>query len=202
MGEPVIDSVTGLFKKLELHLPDSEVGLVADDLLLRYSNSGSIDHHFELKAGHLEVAGGSLTCLFGTNGSGKTTLLRTLAGFHAPANGNIRWCGVGPSPKMGVDAVLVAEKSPWPHMTIMQNVSLPLRRVRGWGTEKAGEAAAALLDYLGLASMADRYPHQLSAGQQQRAVLARISVGDTCSLVGRNSSAPKVKFGRRELPDC
>ena len=61
----------------------------------------------------------------------------------------------------------------WPHMTALDNVAVPLRRVRGLASREAGERATAMLTRVGLAAKADAYPSRLSGGQQQRVAIAR-----------------------------
>jgi len=187
-----------MFDALELRVPDGEVGVVADGLQLRYSRSASVDDRFELRTGRLEVTAGRVTCLFGTNGSGKSTLLRALAGFHSNQSGAVQWLAANGSPEVGVDFVLVAENSPWPHMTILENVALPLNRVRGWPKEKATNTARRVLDCLGLGCMHTAHPHELSAGQQQRAVLARgLVLGTPALLLDEILSAQSEAWAKR-----
>jgi iron(III) transport system ATP-binding protein len=123
----------------------------------------------------LEVPAGSLTAILGPSGSGKTTLLRILAGFERADAGTVRIGAVladGPGgyvpPERRRIGYVPQEGSLFPHLTVAANVGfgLPARQRLGQGTSE-------LLERVGLADMAKRYPHELSGGQQQRVALAR-----------------------------
>ena len=123
----------------------------------------------------LDVPAGSLTAILGPSGSGKTTLLRVLAGFERADGGTVRIGGAivdGPgvhvTPERRRIGYVPQEGSLFPHLTVRGNVGfgIPAR-------ERRGRRAADLLDAVGLAGLAGRYPHQLSGGQQQRVALAR-----------------------------
>ena len=123
----------------------------------------------------LEVPAGSLTAILGPSGSGKTTLLRVLAGFERADGGTVTIGDImadGPGVHMGPERRRIGyvpqEGSLFPHLTVQGNVGfgIPAR-------ERRGHRTADLLDAVGLAGLAKRYPHQLSGGQQQRVALAR-----------------------------
>ncbi len=123
----------------------------------------------------LEVPAGSLTAILGPSGSGKTTLLRVLAGFERADGGTVTIGDImadGPGVHMGPERRRIGyvpqEGSLFPHLTVQGNVGfgIPAR-------ERRGRRTADLLDAVGLAGLAKRYPHQLSGGQQQRVALAR-----------------------------
>jgi glutamine transport system ATP-binding protein len=61
----------------------------------------------------------------------------------------------------------------FPHRTVLQNITLAPRKVRGVGREQAEQTARRLLDRVGIGEQADKYPSQLSGGQQQRVAIAR-----------------------------
>jgi iron(III) transport system ATP-binding protein len=122
----------------------------------------------------LDVPAGSLTAILGPSGSGKTTLLRVLAGFERADAGTVRIGGTladGPgvhvTPERRRIGYVPQEGSLFPHLTVQGNVGfgIPARQRRG--------RTAELLEAVGLAGLARRYPHQLSGGQQQRVALAR-----------------------------
>jgi iron(III) transport system ATP-binding protein len=123
----------------------------------------------------LDVAAGSLTAVLGLSGCGKTTLLRVIAGFERAENGRLslgsRVLDDGhtyvPPERRGIGYV-PQEGALFPHLTVKKNVGFGLSR-----KERSGDAVAELLEMVGLASLADRYPHQLSGGEQQRVALAR-----------------------------
>jgi len=123
----------------------------------------------------LRVEPGQLLALLGPSGCGKTTALRLLAGFDRPTSGQVLVDG------KDVSAVSAAKRdmgmvfqsySLFPTMTAAENVAFGLRIRRRGGSERRTRAAE-LLDLVGLAEHARKYPHQLSGGQQQRVALAR-----------------------------
>ena len=125
------------------------------------------------------VNGFHSTVLFGPSGSGKTTILRCLAGLERPDAGRIRhgdetWfdaeSGVHLPPQARGVGFLVQDYALFPHLTIARNVGYGLRRLTPRGRR---DRVALLLEMLQLNGLDHRYPHQLSAGQQQRAALAR-----------------------------
>jgi iron(III) transport system ATP-binding protein len=128
-----------------------------------------------LKGVDLDVAAGSLTAVLGLSGCGKTTLLRVIAGFERAQRGRVslgvRTLDDGhtyvPPERRGIGYV-PQEGALFPHLTVRKNVGFGLTR-----EERRGSAVRELLEMVGLASLADRYPHQLSGGEQQRVALAR-----------------------------
>jgi iron(III) transport system ATP-binding protein len=123
----------------------------------------------------LEVPAGSLTAVLGLSGCGKTTLLRVIAGFEAPDRGTVR---IGARvvddeashvhPEHRRISYVPQEGALFPHLSVQRNVGFGLSR-----EERRGDAVRELLEMVGLGSLADRYPHQLSGGEQQRVALAR-----------------------------
>lgn len=114
----------------------------------------------------LSVGEGEVVCLIGPNGGGKTTLLRTLAGLAPPLAGEVRR-------RPGRIAYLPQRPDVLLHRsTVREEVGVTLRR-------SGGEMAEAdhVLEVLGLAAVADRFPRDLSTGQRQRAGLAAVLVG-------------------------
>jgi iron(III) transport system ATP-binding protein len=128
-----------------------------------------------LKGVDLDVPAGSLTAVLGLSGCGKTTLLRVIAGFERAQRGRVslgtRTLDDGhtyvPPERRGIGYV-PQEGALFPHLTVKKNVGFGLSR-----EERRGDAVKELLEMVGLASLADRYPHQLSGGEQQRVALAR-----------------------------
>jgi iron(III) transport system ATP-binding protein len=135
----------------------------------------SFGRHRVLTGLDLEVPAGSLTAILGPSGSGKTTLLRVLAGFERADAGTVTIGGAvadGPGvhlpPQRRRIGYVPQEGSLFPHLTVEANVAFGLAR-----RDRRGQRTAGLLDAVGLAGFARRYPHQLSGGQQQRVALAR-----------------------------
>ena len=120
------------------------------------------------------VAPGEFLCIVGASGCGKTTLLRLLAGLMRPSEGEIRFLGEPVRDTSRDRAIVFQDYSrallPW--RTVAGNIALALR---SGGMPQAEQPAriAALLQTMGLAQSAERYPGQLSGGMQQRVQIAR-----------------------------
>jgi ABC-type Fe3+/spermidine/putrescine transport system ATPase subunit len=127
----------------------------------------------------LTVAPGEVVALLGPSGSGKTTLLHAIAGFVAPAGGEIQLGGRTVStprrcvpPERRRVGMVFQNYALWPHLTVLDTVAYPLRR-RGVASAAARSRARQLLAAVGLTDLAGRRPAELSGGQQQRVGLAR-----------------------------
>lgn len=137
---------------------------------------------FEAVAGiDLQAPPGAFLALLGPSGCGKTTTLRMLAGLENPSAGEIYLNGRlvadglrGTRVPAGQrDAGMVFQSyALWPHMTIYKNVEWPLK-VRGWRGRRRHERVRQVLTLLDIDALADRYPGEISGGQQQRAAIAR-----------------------------
>jgi iron(III) transport system ATP-binding protein len=125
----------------------------------------------------LVVDAGRIGCLLGPSGSGKSTVLRAIAGFERPDAGEIlaggeRLSGPGTwvPPERRRIGMVFQDFALFPHLDAAANVAFGLRDAdRGARHRRARE----LLELVGLAAEAGRYPHELSGGQQQRVALAR-----------------------------
>lgn len=131
---------------------------------------------------HLHAEPGTFLVLLGPSGSGKTTLARCLAGIERLSDGAITIGGrVVAAPGLHLPperrhlAMVFQDYALWPHMNALDNVAFPLRQVR-LGSREARQRAMAMLDSVGLAKLAGRYPNELSGGEQQRVALARALV--------------------------
>jgi NitT/TauT family transport system ATP-binding protein len=119
-----------------------------------------------------DVAPGEFVCLVGPSGSGKTTTLNLIAGLDRPTRGEVEAGGrpiTGPGPDR---AVLFQESALFPWMSVRENVEFALE-LTGVAKPERRERAEAWLSKVRLAKVADRQPHELSAGMRQRAALAR-----------------------------
>ena len=124
----------------------------------------------------LNVEQGEFFSLLGPSGCGKTTILRLIAGLEAPDSGEViiggspvagsKWI---PPEKRGAGLVF-QDYALFPHMTIFDNIAFGLK---GCGRKESNRRVEEMLEIVGLAGMAKRYPHELSGGQQQRIALAR-----------------------------
>ncbi|MFI5805283.1 amino acid ABC transporter ATP-binding protein [Streptomyces sp. NPDC051561] len=128
----------------------------------------------------LEVAPHTVTALIGASGSGKSTLLRCVNLLEEIDDGAIFLDGEEiTDPRVDPDAVrrrigvVFQAYNLFPHMSVLDNVTLAPRRVHGTGKEEAEEQARELLERLGLGDKASSYPDRLSGGQQQRAAIVR-----------------------------
>jgi iron(III) transport system ATP-binding protein len=127
---------------------------------------------------------GEFFTLLGPSGCGKSTTLNCIAGLEAPSSGSITVGNVPfvdtarrlnvPTEERNLGMVFQSYAL-WPHMTVQQNLVMPLSIRKASKEEKAARIHDAL-DKVGLAHLKDRYPHQLSGGQQQRVALARALV--------------------------
>ena len=126
----------------------------------------------------LTVAEGEFFTLLGPSGCGKTTLLRSIAGFHTPDAGEIRFGDrvVNSVPAHRRETGMVFQNyALFPHLSVYDNVAYGLRARRTDGAETAGRVAD-ILKSVQLEGLERRFPSQLSGGQQQRVALARALV--------------------------
>ena len=138
----------------------------------------------------LEIAEGEAIVILGPSGCGKTTLLRLIAGLDVPDEGRILLSGTPataggrnliPPHKRGIGFVF-QDLALWPHLTIRGNLEFVLGSV-GVRVRERESRARETLELVHLNAYADRYPHQLSGGEQQRAALARALVGQPTLLL-------------------
>ena len=150
-------------------------------LHLTYRDAGT--SHAALRGVSIEVAAGEFLALLGPSGCGKTTLLRCIAGLNKPDQGRISIGGETVySSNDGIDVpvrrrdigMVFQSYAIWPHMTVAQNASFPLRyRRSGMSAGEIRERTAECLRLVHLDDLADRPAPALSGGQQQRLALAR-----------------------------
>jgi iron(III) transport system ATP-binding protein len=127
----------------------------------------------------LVVEPGTFTVLLGPSGSGKTTLLRCLAGIEQPTSGEIT---IGDKVVFGSGKIVSPDKrglsmvfqdyALWPHLTVRKNIGFPLISTSMPRAERV-QRVDNMLERVGISHLADRYPNELSGGEQQRVALAR-----------------------------
>ena len=131
-----------------------------------------------LKGVNLDIAEKEVVVIIGPSGSGKSTLLRCINYLEEPTSGEIVVDGMklGETDinKVRAEVGMVFQRfNLFPHMTVMDNITLAPMKVRGIARGEAENIAMALLAKVGLADRAAAYPEQLSGGQQQRVAIAR-----------------------------
>lgn len=137
-----------------------------------YAESGQV-----VKNISFTVEEGMLLALLGSSGCGKTTTLRLIAGLEAPDRGEI-WLddqivagnGTWTPPEARQVGMVFQDYALFPHLSVAANIAFPLNKLPA---QERKQRVNELLELVGLADVAKRYPHQLSGGQQQRIALAR-----------------------------
>jgi putative spermidine/putrescine transport system ATP-binding protein len=173
------------------------VAVELDDLHRHYAEVHALDGLT------LHIEPGELIALLGPSGCGKTTALRILAGLDTPTSGSVRVGGRDltrvPANKRDMGMVFQAY-SLFPHLTVVDNVAFGLK-LRGRGGAERRRRAHEMLELVGLAEHAARYPRQLSGGQQQRVALARaLAIEPSVLLLDEPLSALDAKV-RVQLRD-
>ncbi len=133
-----------------------------------------------LRGINCQVAESEVVCLIGPSGSGKSTLLRCLNGLedisagHAIVNGHTLGASASNVGAVRREVGMVFQHfNLFPHLRVIDNVTLAPRRVLKLPPERARERAVGLLTKVGLAEKASAYPSNLSGGQRQRVAIAR-----------------------------
>ena len=132
-----------------------------------------------LKGIDLHIDEREVVVIIGPSGSGKSTLLRCINFLEEPTGGTITVDGIPLDSEANVNKVreevgMVFQRfNLFPHMTVLDNITLAPLKVRKMEKSRAEQTAQDLLDRVGLGDKADAYPNQLSGGQQQRVAIAR-----------------------------
>ena len=156
-----------------------------DNITFRYGSNTVLENF------SLEVESGRIVCLVGPSGCGKTTLVRALLRLIKPETGTI---SVGdrvlfdakkrinvPAEKRNI-GIVFQDYAVWPHMTVLENVSYPLKKQR-IAKDEIRKRAMRALEQVHMTEYANHLPNQLSGGQQQRVAIARALVVDSDVLV-------------------
>lgn len=131
-----------------------------------------------LKGINLSIAAGEVVVILGASGGGKSTLLRCINRLEEPTSGEIQLDGV-----VVTDAninevrrevnMVFQHFNLFPHMTVLENLTLAPMKVRGISKAEAEETARKTLQRVGLSDKINVYPDSLSGGQKQRVAIAR-----------------------------
>ena len=156
---------------------------MSDNVLIRVSG---LCKHFAggdvkaLNGVSAEIRKGEVVVVIGPSGSGKSTFLRCLNLLERPTAGTITFNGADiTDPKVDINihrqkmGMVFQHFNLFPHMTILENMTLAPMKLLGKTREAAESKAMALLDRVGLADRAKAYPSQLSGGQKQRIAIVR-----------------------------
>ena len=132
-----------------------------------------------LKGIDLSIDEREVVVIIGPSGSGKSTLLRCINFLEEPTGGTVTVDGIPMDSESNINKVreevgMVFQRfNLFPHMTVLDNITLAPMKVRKIDRNRAEQTAQDLLDRVGLGDKADAYPNQLSGGQQQRVAIAR-----------------------------
>ena len=128
------------------------------------------------------IAGGEFVSLIGPSGCGKSTLMLIAAGLSRPSNGEMRVDGRVLSAPLTDVGVVFQDHLLLEFRTALDNILLQ-HQIRGLPLSEGRDAALALMQKLGIAHAADRYPWQLSGGMRQRVSIARALIHDPSVLL-------------------
>ncbi len=133
-----------------------------------------------LRGVSLTIDPGEVVVIMGPSGSGKSTFIRTFNALEDYQKGRIEIDGIELSNDLkNIDNIrrevgmVFQQFNLFPHLTVLQNVTLAPKWVRRWSKVKAEEVGMQLLERVGILEQARKYPGQLSGGQQQRVAIAR-----------------------------
>ena len=137
-----------------------------------------------------EVAKGEVVVVCGPSGSGKSTLIKCVNGLEPFQKGDVVVDGISVGdaktdlPKLRSRVGMVFQHFElFPHMTVMQNLTLAQVKVLGRNAAEARDKGLKLLDRVGLGAHRDKFPAQLSGGQQQRVAIARALCMDPIAML-------------------
>lgn len=150
-----------------------------DNVVKRFGDNVVLDHI------SFDVNKHEVVALLGPSGSGKSTLMKCVNMLERVNDGQI-WLGETDitDPRINQDecrkciGVVFQQFNLFPHMTVLNNVTLAARKVFKWSRADAEEKAMALLKRIGMDQKAREYPDRLSGGQQQRVAICRALMGD------------------------
>ena len=159
-----------------------------------------------LKGINLQIDKGEVVVIIGPSGSGKSTVLRTMNYLEEPTSGHVIVDGMDLSDKNKLNAVrtevgmVFQNFNLFPHMTVLDNLTLAPVNVRKTDKKEAQDIAMKLLERVGLADKAQMYPDSLSGGQKQRVAIARaLAMKPKVMLFDEHTSALDPEMVREVL---
>ncbi len=162
-----------------------------DDIIKIENVSKAYDKHQVLNNLDLSIKRGECFTLLGPSGCGKTVLLRLIAGFEVPETGKVYIDNTLVTDADGGDMVsadrrglgiVFQDYAVWPHMTVFENVSYPLKIAKK-PKEELTATTMRMIEMVGLKDLDKRLPSELSGGQQQRVALARALVANSSLML-------------------
>ena len=173
----LVSSRDSLITELTPGPRDEEVAMVGHPIIQCHGVTKTFGHAWAVKDVSLALEPGEILALVGPSGSGKTTFLRLVAGFEAPDAGTVALegrvvsgSGTWVPPEARRLGMVFQDYALFPHMTVVQNVAFGLK---GWSRPTKARRARQMLEIVRMDHLAERYPYQLSGGEQQRVALAR-----------------------------
>ena len=153
---------------------------VGDDIIICRDVEKWFDDFHVLRGVTISIKKGEVVVIAGPSGSGKSTFIRTINRLEEHQKGDIIVDGIELTTDIRNIAAIRSEIgivfqsfNLFPHLTVMQNITLAPMRVRKLPKDQAEETAQQLLERVGIPEQAHKYPGQLSGGQQQRTAIAR-----------------------------
>jgi multiple sugar transport system ATP-binding protein len=162
---------------------DSDIEIKIEDLRKEFDVPGGMEVAVDDIS--IDIKQGEFVTLVGPSGCGKTTTLRCIAGLETPTSGKISHRGRDltyiPANKRNF-GMMFQNIALYPHMTVIDNISYPLK-VRDVPKEERYEDAREAAGIMQISELLDKYPGELSGGQRQRAALARTLVQDPVAFL-------------------
>ena len=155
---------------------DEEIIILAEGVKVNFGD------FWALKGIDIEVRTGEIIVILGPSGSGKSTFIRTLNRLQPHSGGKIILDGIPIDDDTSIKDLkyirsevgfVFQQFNLFPHLTIMENITLAPMKVKGMSKTEAEEKAMELLERVGIPEQAYKYPSGLSGGQQQRVAIAR-----------------------------
>ena len=158
----------------------NEVSEMVEDIIVCRDVNKWYGAFHALKDVNATVKQGEKIVIVGPSGSGKSTFIRTINRLEEHQSGDIIVDGIDLTEDVrNIDAIrsevgmVFQQFNLFPHLTVMDNITLAPIKVRKWPRAQADRVAGELLERVGIFDQADKYPAELSGGQQQRVAIAR-----------------------------